>query len=50
MAKLERILLDDGPFVLPLWRGIQTAFDKRVQGFRMHPTQYIFAQDLAISA
>ncbi len=50
MAKLERILLDDGPFVLPLWRNVQTAFDKRVQGFRMHPTQYIFAQDLAISA
>jgi len=50
MAKLERILLDDGPFVLPIWRGVQTAYDKRVQGFRMHPTQYIFGQDLAITA
>ena len=50
MAKLERILLDDGPFTLPLWRNVQTAYDKRVQGFRMHPTQYIFAQDLAIRA
>ena len=49
MAKLERILLDDGPIVLPLWRNVQTAYDKRVQGFREHPTQYIFAQDLAIS-
>jgi peptide/nickel transport system substrate-binding protein len=49
MAKLERILLDDGPIVLPLWRSVQTAYDKRVQGFREHPTQYIFAQDLAIS-
>jgi peptide/nickel transport system substrate-binding protein len=48
MAKLERILLDDGPIVLPLWRGVQTAYDKRVQGFREHPTQYIFGQDLAI--
>ena len=48
MAKLEKIMQDDGPIVQPLWRVIQTGYDKRVKGFRMHPTQYIFAEQLAI--
>jgi len=50
MAKLEKILQDDGPIVQPLWRVIQTGYDKRVKGFRMHPTQYIFAEQLAIES
>jgi peptide/nickel transport system substrate-binding protein len=50
MAKLEKIMQDDGPIIQPLWRKIQTAYDKRVKGFRMHPTQYIFAETLAIEA
>ncbi|MBI3708895.1 MAG: ABC transporter substrate-binding protein [Proteobacteria bacterium] len=50
MAKLEKIMQDDGPIIQPLWRQIQTAYDKRVKGFRMHPTQYIFAETLAIEA
>jgi peptide/nickel transport system substrate-binding protein len=48
MAKLEKIMQDDGPIVQPLWRAIQTAYDKRVKGFNMHPTQYIFAEELAV--
>lgn len=48
MTDLERILQEDGPIVQPLWRGIQTGFSKRVKGFREHPTQYIFAEQLAI--
>jgi peptide/nickel transport system substrate-binding protein len=50
MAKLEKLLQDDGPIVQPLWRVIQTGYDKRVKGFRMHPTQYIFAEELAIES
>lgn len=50
MAKLEKLLQDDGPIVQPLWRIIQTGYDKRVLGFRMHPTQYIFAEQLAIAS
>jgi peptide/nickel transport system substrate-binding protein len=50
MATLQKIMQDDGPIVQPLWRVIQTAFDKRVKGFRMHPTQYIFAETLAIES
>jgi peptide/nickel transport system substrate-binding protein len=48
MAKLEAILQEDGPIVQPLWRVVQTGFDKRVKGFRMHPTQYIFLDELAV--
>jgi peptide/nickel transport system substrate-binding protein len=50
MAKLETILQDDGPIVQPLWRSVFTFMDKRVQGFKMHPTQYIFGHQLGITA
>src|SRR5258707_9814382 len=38
---LETILQDDGPIVQPVWRSLFTFMDKRVQGFKMHPTGYI---------
>src|SRR5262245_3728014 len=50
MAKLEAILQDDGPIVQPFWRSVFTFMDKRVQGFKMHPTQYIFGNQLGITA
>ena len=50
MAKLEAILQDDGPIVQPLWRSVFTFMDKRVQGFKMHPTQYIFGNEIGITA
>jgi peptide/nickel transport system substrate-binding protein len=50
MAKLEAILQDDGPIVQPLWRSVFTFMDKRVQGFKMHPTNYIFGHQLGITA
>jgi len=48
MARLESILQDDGPIVQPVWRAIFTFHDKRVQGFKPHPTIYIFGHQLAI--
>src|SRR5208282_199403 len=48
MAKLEAILQDDGPIVLPVWRSVFTFMDKRVLGFKMHPTTYIFGNEIAI--
>jgi peptide/nickel transport system substrate-binding protein len=48
MARLETILQDDGPIVQPVWRSIFTFHDKRVLGFRPHPTLYIFGNQLAI--
>jgi len=50
MARLEAILQEDGPIVQPVWRAIFTFQDKRVQGFKAHPTLYIFGHQLAIQA
>jgi len=50
MSRLEAILQDDGPIVQPVWRAIFTFLDKRVQGFKPHPTLYIFGHQLAIQA
>ena len=49
MAKLQKIMVEDGPIVQPLWRARSAAYAKRVQGFRMHPTNYIFAEQLAVT-
>ncbi|MGF1610644.1 MAG: ABC transporter substrate-binding protein [Kiloniellales bacterium] len=48
MAKIEKVMQDDGPIVQPIWRSVFTFYDERVQGFRMHPTNYIFGEELAI--
>jgi peptide/nickel transport system substrate-binding protein len=50
MAKLETILQEDGPIVQPVWRALFTFLDKRVRGFQMHPTGYIFPHQLGITA
>jgi peptide/nickel transport system substrate-binding protein len=49
MAKIEQIMLDDGPIVLPAWAKVFTFMDKKVAGFKMHPTGYIFGHELAIA-
>ena len=48
MAQLEQILQQDGPIVQPLWRIVQAGFDRKVKGFRMHPTSYLFLDELAV--
>lgn len=50
MAKIEKLLQDDGPISQPFWRTTSTVMDKKVKGFNQHPSQYIFAQELAVSA
>ena len=50
MARLEEIMQEDGPIVQPLWRNNFTFYDKKVKGFTMHPTNYIFGNKLAIEA
>lgn len=40
MAKLQRIMQEDGPIVQPLWRSELTFMDRRVKGFQMHPSTY----------
>ena len=48
MARLEQILQDEGPAVQPFFLAEYTVYDKRVQGFRLHPTLYIFGNELGI--
>ncbi len=50
MREIEKIMQEDGPIVQPVWRSVFTAHDKRVKGFKMHPTSYIFANELAVEA
>lgn len=49
LGELEKIMLEDGPITQPLWRSVYAAYDKRVQGFEIHPTLYIFGETLAIT-
>ena len=49
LGKLEKIMQEDGPIAQPLWRSVYAAYDKRVKGFQLHPTLYIFGEDLAIA-
>ena len=48
MARLEQILQDEGPAVQPFFLGEYTVYDKRVKGFRLHPTLYIFGNELGL--
>jgi peptide/nickel transport system substrate-binding protein len=48
IGRLEEIMQEDGPIVQPLWRTVFAAYDKKVKGFAMHPSTYIFCENLAI--
>ncbi|MBT5434475.1 MAG: ABC transporter substrate-binding protein [Alphaproteobacteria bacterium] len=50
MAELEIIMQEDGPIIQPLWRAIYNVSDTRVMGYGMHPTSYIFGENLAIAS
>jgi peptide/nickel transport system substrate-binding protein len=50
MAEIELLMQQDGPIVQPIWRSVFTAYDKKVLGFKMHPTSYIFANELAVQS
>lgn len=48
LGRIEEIFQEEGPIIQPLWRSITTAYNKKVLGFNLHPTLYIFANELAI--
>ena len=50
MAKLETLMQEIGPIVQPAWRSQFTAYHTKVKGFQMHPTSYIFGEELWIDA
>jgi len=50
VAELEKIMLEDGPACIPLWRAVFTAMDKRIKGFQAHPTSYFFCEEWSLEA
>ncbi len=50
MAKIQAIMLDDGPAVVPLWRAVFNYTDKKIKGYKIHPSIYIEAKDLSVDA
>jgi peptide/nickel transport system substrate-binding protein len=49
LGQIETIFQEEGPIVQPIWRSIATAYDKRVLGFNLHPTLFIFGNKLALN-
>jgi peptide/nickel transport system substrate-binding protein len=50
VGKLEKIMQDDAVMIPPFWRSVFTFMDKKVKGFRMHPSGYIFGNQLGLEA
>jgi peptide/nickel transport system substrate-binding protein len=50
LGELEKIMQEDGPIAQPLWRSVYAAYDNKVKGFEIHPTLYIFGENLAVEA
>lgn len=50
MAKLQQIMLDDGPAVVPVWRAVFNYTDKKIKGYKIHPSIYIDFAGLWIEA
>ncbi len=50
MADLMRIMREEGPIVQPYFMQVATAYNVRVKGVEMHPTKYIFFDELAVES
>lgn len=48
MAKLQSILQTDGPMAQPMFAEAFTFMDKKVKGFNMHPSNYVFGNEIAV--
>ncbi len=48
MRDIESLMQKDGPIVQPLWRNVFTGVNKRVKGFKMHPTSYLFCEEWSV--
>ena len=49
MARIERIMQEDGPIMQPIWASVFATSNDRVQGFKVHPASWIFGEELAIT-
>ena len=50
LGQLETIMQQDGPIAQALWQKLYMPFDKKVVGFKMHPTRYYFCEEYGIQA
>lgn len=50
MAEIQTIMQEEGPVTQPFWTSIFTVYDKKVKGFQMHPSFYIYGNQLALEA
>lgn len=50
LGELEKIMQQNGPIAQALWQKLYMPFDKKVLGFKMHPTRYYFCEEYAIKA
>jgi len=48
MKDIEALMQEEGPIVQPLWRAVFTGMNKKVRGFKMHPTSYLFAEEWSL--
>ena len=50
MKELEEIMQQDGPITQPLWRSVFLVATEQVKGIAMHPTSYIFGEQLGLES
>ena len=50
IGELQTIMQEDGPIAQPLWRALYVVHDKKLKGFQLHPTRYIFGEELALES
>lgn len=48
MKDIETLMQEEGPIVQPLWRAVFTGMNKKVKGFKMHPTSYLFCEEWSV--
>ena len=49
-GKLMAIMRDTGPITQPFFMQVAAAYNSRVKGFDMHPTKYIFFDEIAVES
>ena len=50
MAKIEKLMLEEGPVVVPVWRAVFNFSDKKIKNYKIHPSIYFDLHDSWIDA
>ena len=48
LKDIEELMQEEGPIVQPVWRAVFTGINKKVKGFKMHPTLYFFCEEWSV--